>query len=450
MKPAQRRIACASPAMAALFVALASAPACSAVNDDPPKSEGPALIAEALRHQAELAQDAAKLGAQQQALRAQMVELDARREALAREIDKTNGLLRRAIAAAGSDVTSAPIMALASARGRGVGPEGQSSQAPASAAAPAPEEVGERPTEKKQPPEIAVLSDKGGVLLAPGAVSIEPEIEYIRSDVSRAEIVGFTVLPGVLLGDIMVSDANRDTILGSLTGRVGIFDGLEAEVRVPYVYRNDTVALRPLQEGANSDVVVPSNGTGIGDVEAAIHVQLLRGNASRPFIVGHLRGRIPTGVSPFEVPHDPQTGAELDLPRGTGFWSVQPSISVIWPSDPAVLFASFSYQHSFKRNQGGNFGVIAPGDQFGASVGLGLSLNEKLSLSFSYDHSTVQRTKQNGERLFGTTTLQIGTLLIGTSYRLQSGDSWQFTLGTGVTQDAPDLRVGLRRAFRFR
>ena len=35
---------------------------------------------------------------------------------------------------------------------------------------------------------------------------------------------------------------------------------------------------------------------------------------------------------------------------GSGFWSIEPSISTLLVSDPAVIFANISYLHSFSKD----------------------------------------------------------------------------------------------------
>ena len=45
--------------------------------------------------------------------------------------------------------------------------------------------------------------------------------------------------------------------------------------------------------------------------------------------------------------------------------------------------------------------------------------------------------------------LQLGTMLIGLSYRLTPASSLNFTLGVGVTRDAPDLTLALRYPMSF-
>ncbi|WP_321396659.1 transporter [Emcibacter sp.] len=265
----------------------------------------------------------------------------------------------------------------------------------------------------------------------------------------RAEVTGFTILPGILIGNVTVRQANRDTLVPSLTTRYGITNRLEVEAKVPFVYRNDTTIGRPVGEPASADLLSSASGSDIGDVELALHYQINSGGGGWPFLVGNLRLKAPTGSDPFEVARDPVTGVELELPTGTGFWSVQPSLTAIFPSDPAVLFANLNYTWNMKRTIGGIYGVVDPGDSIGASLGLGLALNDKLSVSASYDHSIVMKTRQNGEYSPVASTLQLGTLLFGGSYRFSDKSSISLTIGTGITEDAPDLRVSIRYPYTF-
>jgi hypothetical protein len=34
---------------------------------------------------------------------------------------------------------------------------------------------------------------------------------------------------------------------------------------------------------------------------------------------------------------------ETQLPTGTGFWAFEPSVTVIYPTDPAVLYTTLNY-----------------------------------------------------------------------------------------------------------
>ena len=91
----------------------------------------------------------------------------------------------------------------------------------------------------------------------------------------------------------------------------------------------------------------------------AARYQLNNGGADKPYYVAGLRFKSRTGRDPFEVITDcthrcvgenaTGTGLPLDLPTGSGFYSLQPSLTWLFPSDPAVFFGSISYLHGFKR-----------------------------------------------------------------------------------------------------
>jgi outer membrane protein assembly factor BamA len=150
------------------------------------------------------------------------------------------------------------------------------------------------------------------------------------------------------------------------------------------------------------------------------------------------------------------TGLPLSLPTGSGFRSLQPSLTWMLPSDPAVFFGSFSYTRNFARRdvyrtilagQREPLGTVKAGDAFGFNLGMGLALNDNASLSFGYDHSSVGRSRQNGQVIPGSVRIQLGTLLIGASYRLDPHRSVSVSIGAGLTRDTPDVTLTVRLPF---
>ena len=125
---------------------------------------------------------------------------------------------------------------------------------------------------------------------------------------------------------------------------------------------------------------------------------------------------------------------------------------MLYPSDPAVFFGTLSYLHSFARDNvvrntdAGDeaLGRIAPGGIIGANFGMGLALNDKSSFSIGYDHASVGRTRQNGAVAADSVRVQLGTLLLGYSYRLSPTRSLNLSLGAGLTRDTPDVTLSLR------
>lgn len=344
------------------------------------------------------------------------------------------------------------VMQLQLVRGAGAGAApGAAKQAPApEAASPgAAAEGATRPAEAERAPEVPVLVERGGILLPRGLVVVEPSIDYTHSDVTRVEVAGFTVLPAILIGSFDLSDADRDSLTGAVTVRYGVTDRFEIEGKVPYVYRDDSTTGRPLGEGAAADVTTSVTGHDIGDIEAGAHYQINRGRGGWPFFIGNVRVKSNTGTDPFEVERDPRTQVERELPTGTGFWGFEGSVTTIYPSDPAVLFANVSYLYNLERDVGGGFGKIDPGDAIGFNFGLGIGLNERLSFSLSYDHSIVDKTEQNGETVQGSRTLTVGRLIFNTSYGINDWMSTNLSAAFGVTEDAPDIQLILRLPMTF-
>src|SRR5690606_16476189 len=115
---------------------------------------------------------------------------------------------------------------------------------------------------------------------------------------------------------------------------------------------------------------------------------------------------------------------EEDLPTGSAFYSLQPGLTAIVPSDPAVFFGGVSYIWNVRRDvdtldlSGTPIGRYDPGDGVNFNFGMGLSINERASFSLGYDHSTFRRDKRNGQYVENTQTQQLGSLLFGLAYRL--------------------------------
>jgi hypothetical protein len=234
------------------------------------------------------------------------------------------------------------------------------------------------------------------------------------------------------------------------------------------VYRSDSTVSREIFTGTAVERVFDTSGKALGDVELAARYQLNDGGADKAYYIAGLRFKSRTGRDPFEVVTDCQqrciglnatgTGLPLDLPTGSGFYSVQPSLTWLFPSDPAVFFGSVSYLHNFKRGDVSRrvlngeteaLGTVEPGKVLGFNFGIGLALNEKASLSLGYDHNTVGRTRQNGVVVPGSVRTQLGTLLIGYSYRLDQRKTLNIALGAGLTRDTPDVSLTVRVPMTF-
>ena len=318
-----------------------------------------------------------------------------------------------------------------------------------------------------QPPAVAALFDQPGVLTPKGKYVLEPSVQYSYSSSNRVALVGYTIIPALLIGLVDVREVKRNTMTGALAVRYGLSNRAEVEARLPYVYRSDSTISRELFTGSASERVFSNSGRAIGDVEIGARYQLNDGGSNMPYFLGSLRFKSRTGKDPFDVVTDcvtrcvgntSGTGLPLDLPTGSGFYSLQPGLTWLFPSDPAVFFGGFSYTYNFKRSGVSRLvlngerefiGDVEPGGIFGVNFGMGLALNDKSSFSMGVDLNSVGRTRQNGVPLATSVRTQLASLLLGYSYRYTDKTTFSVTVGAGLTRDTPDLTLNLRIPMSF-
>ncbi|WP_205287622.1 acetate kinase [Luteibacter jiangsuensis] len=398
----------------------------------------------------------------------QLAELEQmKRELAAQEVQYND--LRRAIglnaleeARGGSAALADPRAQAATGQEQPAAPPPGAPAAPGSAPVVATQPVGRRPEQDERPPEVAPIFDQPGVLTPRGKLILEPSYQYGYSSSDRVALVGYTVIPAILIGLVDVRQVKTTTQTGAVAFRYGLTNRMELEVRVPYVDTHTDTISREIFTGTAQDRLFTTSGKGIGDVEATLRYQLNDGGADKPYYIGWFRAKSRTGRDPFEVTSDcvtrcvenfTGTGLPLRSPTGTGFYSAQLGVTWLYPSDPVVFFGNLSYLHNFERKNvsrnvlgaGKQFlGDVKAGDIADISIGMGLSLNEKASISIGYDQAFVGRTTQNGHPLPGSARATLGSLLIGGSYRFNDKETLNVTLGVGITRDTPDTTVTVR------
>jgi hypothetical protein len=322
-----------------------------------------------------------------------------------------------------------------------------SSLAHAQQASDQPTPVGEAP-KPAAPAAPAQIFAEPTALTPGGTFVIEPDVQYVHSTNNQVSLVGYTVLPALTIGLINVQRIESDLSTFSLTARYGIVPRVELEVRVPYVVEDTSTETRPLATAAVANSFFSAYGNGFGDAQATLRIQLNHLRADNAVWIGSLTFKSRTGSNIFQEPIDPSTDLQTRLPTGSGFYAVQPGITFLKPSDPAVFFGGLAYTKSFARDVGFGYGYIDPGAIFDLTIGMGLALNERASFSMGYQHSVVLQTTQptpgTGLAISRVGTLELGTLRFGVTYRLTSNTYFNFTLGIGVTRDTPDLEATTR------
>ena len=398
-------------------------------------------------------------GRQIEALQKQLAEQGARFEELQKRVGTEE--TRKAAQAAPAAPAVRPPSAMAAVQAARTG----ASTVPAGEQGSRPVQVGVAPA-ANEPRPVAQLFDEPGILTPAGHYVLEPSFQYSYSSNNRVALVGYTVIPAILIGLIDVREVKRNTMVGALTGRFGVSNKLELEAKVPYVSRSDATVSREVFTGAAQDNVFDTHGSGMGDIELAARYQLFSARENWPYMIGGLRFKSRTGTDPFEVTTDcvtrcigntTGTGLPMDLPTGSGFYSLQPSLTWLYPSDPAVFFGGLNYTYNFGRSDvsrqvvnGSEFiGDVKPGDVWGMNFGMGLALNDRASFSLGVELYSVGRTMQNDQPVRGSVRTQLASMLLGYSYRLTDKTSLNVSVGAGLTRDTPDLTMTVRVPVSF-
>lgn len=296
--------------------------------------------------------------------------------------------------------------------------------------------------------EVAPQPELPGVLTRKGALVIEPGIEYSHTDVNQFSFGGVAILDTVLVGAIEAKQANRDAVTGTLGLRLGITNRMEGEVRIPYMYRDDSSTNTFVNSGNTSQSVSLSD-SGLGDVEGALHYQFNDGTGKWPVFVGNFRVKSTTGTSPYDVSRN-NLGIEQELATGSGFWGFEPSLTLIAPSDPAVFYANVGYLWNMRSDIDKQIGSrfvqkVDPGDAVRFGVGMGLALNEKVSFSIGYQHDWIMKTKTTfADGDVSSPSLSVGAMTFGVNWQMSDDTALNLSVAVGVTNDAPDVRLMAR------
>jgi hypothetical protein len=303
--------------------------------------------------------------------------------------------------------------------------------------------------------------ERGGALLPSGRLVIEPSFEYNNISGTNVSISGFTIFQAILIGRVQVQKLKRDLYVPALTFRAGLKNA-ELYVRIPYFFRTDRLVF-PTSGGSTSNLVDKSfNDNSLGDITTYLYYHAVREGQWRPWVpdtVVRLGMSFPTGQDPYSLTRRfvPELGALLPVafPTGTGHFGLVFGSTFVKSVDPAVIFLNVAYFINFGRNIGSagdppvEFGNIKLGNTFEYSIGLILSLQERLSMNFSFNQRVTSKTKQEGVYL-PDSSLNSMTFNIGATYVIPPRMAVDFVVGIGLTEDAPDVSLLVRVPILFK
>ncbi|WP_111884774.1 MULTISPECIES: hypothetical protein [unclassified Acinetobacter] len=233
------------------------------------------------------------------------------------------------------------------------------------------------------------------------------------------------------LYQLRVQENATHSMTNTFTVQYGVMDNLTFSASLPLV--------------AKTDLLKDTSTAGLGDISLGARWEPFPLKQGRlPLILfGNLSTK--TGDSPYEV------NAVNDLATGKGYYSAGIGASTRKYIDPVVLFASVSANYGFKEtglNQRRGTRVIEefePGISGGFAFGFAYSFNYDVSLTMSYQQSFntgAEFTYSSGES-YSPADQTSSTLAISLGVRVSPDTIVNGTVGLGLTEDAPDVSLGL-------
>ncbi|MDB5480241.1 MAG: hypothetical protein JWO83_1294 [Caulobacteraceae bacterium] len=317
--------------------------------------------------------------------------------------------------------------------------------------------VGQAPETNIKPVVLASIPQNLGVLTPRHHFVFEPGVEYDRVGTNRLVFEGVEIVPGLQLGLVNANSVAADVVIGTADLRYGVTNRLELEAKVPYFYNHDrlTFIAQQVTTGAPPvNMTTNLQGYSLGDVEFAARYQINRAQEGKPVWIASLRARADTGIGPYDV-HFNSSGIATSLPTGSGFWGVEPGMTMLLPIDPVVLFANAGYMRNFPGNVNKTIGLthvghVSPGDSVDTSFGFAFALNPSFSYSLGFSNSYIfGASQQLNATVLHSNDLEVGSLTLGLSFRVRRNLLLTTNLQFGVTPDAPNLQVIFRMPLSF-
>lgn len=276
--------------------------------------------------------------------------------------------------------------------------------------------------------EVFTSNERQYSLIKKGVISSYYDLDYTYYRDTRIDLA--LADNSSQLNRLRVEEDANHTLTNSFTFQYGVLDNLTLSATLPFV--------------AKSEIIRDTTTAGLGDISL--------GARWEPFPLK--QGRLPlvlfgsvstkTGDSPYEIGLD-------ELSTGKGYYSVGVGASTRKYIDPVVLFASASANYGFKEsglNQARGSRTLTsfdPGVSGGFSFGFAYSFNYDVSLTMSYQQSFNMDAEfqfENGGS-YKSPDQSSAMLSFALGVRVSPETIVNGTVGIGLTEDAPDISLGL-------
>ena len=293
--------------------------------------------------------------------------------------------------------------------------------------------------------EVLTSSEKRYSLVKQGDWALNYDANYTYYRDSQIDIA--TEEGSSNISRFRIFEDAQHTLINSFDVQYGLRDNLTVSADLPIV--------------AKTDLVKDAQTVGLGDISLGARWEPFPLERDRLPLIFNGNVSLKTGDSPYEI------NSATELSTGKGYYSVGGGVSTRKYVDPVVLFASGSLNYGFEQNDisqplGGSRTLVGVKPNLGAglAVGFAYSLNYDVSLTMSYQQSfavgsefTVQeRDETSGQVVERTSSSADQTSAImnfALGVRVSPKTIVNTSVGFGLTEDSPDVSVGLSFPLNF-
>ena len=275
--------------------------------------------------------------------------------------------------------------------------------------------------------EVFTSNERQYSLMKQGEISSYYDIDYTYHRDTQLDL---EMAQGQLY-QLRVQENASHALTNTFTAQYGLRDNLTLSASLPLV--------------AKSDLLKDATAAGLGDISLGARWEPFPLKAGRLPLILFANLSTKTGDSPYEI------NPVKDLSTGKGYYSAGIGASTRKYIDPVVLFASASANYGFKEsglNQIRGSRIIEefePGISGGFAFGFAYSFNYDVSMTMSYQQSFntgSEFTYRSGES-YSPADQTSSTLAISLGVRVSPETIVNGTVGIGLTEDAPDVSLGL-------
>lgn len=276
--------------------------------------------------------------------------------------------------------------------------------------------------------EVFTSNERQYSLIKKGVFSSYYDIDYTYYRDSRLDLA--TGDSTSTLARLRVEEDANHTLTNSFTVQYGVLDNVTLSATLPFM--------------AKKDLLQDKTAAGLGDISFGARWEPFPLKQGRlPLVLfGNLSTK--TGDSPYEIGID-------ELSTGKGYYSVGVGASTRKYIDPVVLFTSVSANYGLKEsglNQlhgSRTLESFDPGLSGGFSFGFAYSFNYDVSLTMSYQQSfnTGAKFYFKNDESYKSADQSSAMLSFALGVRVSPETIVNGTVGIGLTEDAPDVSLGL-------